>query len=190
MKTIRRHSLALLLLACVALVATPTVAQDHVPVGTPVPVQTKQVRLLLSHVHEVPSRQALEGAATNPKEILREIANDRAAGFMRDRALMALGHFADGQVWSLYASILNDDDAREATRHKVMLRAAEVFSEASLELIVPFLSHHDPQLRLTAVAALDSLEGDQARQAIAARVDAEESEIVREAMVKALRTVR
>lgn len=189
MRALRR---ILSICSVVALLAASgnAVAQDFDPTPTPVVQEQAQVRFLLTNVHEVPSMQQLQDAARDPRPVLLKIARDKSAGFLRDRALMALGHFADGEVWALYASIVNATSARESTRHKVLLRSTEVFGDSALDLVVPFLSHGDLQYRLTAVAAIKLLDSDAAREAIEARIDGESSEIVRDAMEEALITVR
>ncbi len=171
------------------IVTSTATAQDFDPTDKPVIVQQEQVQFLLTSIHEVPSRTALNEVASDPKAILMELVETRQ-GFIRDRALLALGHYADGQVWSLYASLLNDSASPEAMRHKLMMRTAEVFGESALDMVVPYLSHGDVQMRLTAVAALQSMNSVAARSELAERLDAEASPIVVDAMVKALRTVR
>lgn len=150
----------------------------------------EQVRFLLSNIHEVPSREALTDAMADPRDLLMHIARDESAGFMRNRALMALGHFPDPEVLGLYTALMRSDQTPTGTRHKVMLRAAEVFEEASVAPLSELLDHEDLQLRLTAVEALRSIGDDSAFDALEARVSREESQVVLDALFKATRRVR
>lgn len=151
----------------------------------------ERVTLLLSAYHGVPDREALEAADSSPTEVLAAIARDEAAfTFHRYRALAALSQWPDASTFSLYAELLDSPSSSEGMRHQLMPLLVRTFGETALHLVAPYLDSADLRLRLTAVAALDQMGTESAREALLNRRAVESSPLVRERIEEAVALLR
>jgi HEAT repeat protein len=151
----------------------------------------ERVTLLLSAYHSVPDREALKAADSAPTEVLTAIARDEATfTFHRYRALAALSQWPDASTFSLYAELLESPSSSDGMRHQVMPLLARTFGETALHLVAPYLESPDPQLRLTAVEALNQMGTESAREALLNRRALEPSLVVRERIEAAVAVLR
>lgn len=196
-----KYLLAALLLVAVPLVFRPVLAQDTAQ-GSPVPIpfdpthatpgtgaQTqapsqgasaetlRRAYRLLSGYHGIPPQKVLSAQFSDPRAVLLLLASDaQTPPLQRQRALEALGYFADAQVEATYVKLLKDEQAPEMARHRVMTLLAQHFPASALLHVQPFLEHEDLQFRLSAIEALRRIPGDDALRALRKAAQAEPDE--------------
>lgn len=153
------------------------------------PADVEQVRLLLSGYHGLPDEGSLR-SVKDAHEIIQVLATSDGL-LIRDRALAALGNFwPSADVYLLYANVLADPKTPDATRHRVMILAAEVFGDRAVPVIKPYLTSNDVQLRLTAVEALGRVRTEEVVAILESHAEKETNAIVLERIDKASRILR
>ena len=187
-----RAILAFLLVVSVAFTASSAFGQDAIgPNGHPVftVAERQNVLLLLTAHHELPGKDVFIDASPRARDLLLNLAKTSDSAVHQDRALLALGYWADADVYALYSHVIHAPATREGTRHRVMMRAADVFGESAVGMLKPALESADVQVRITAVTALGYVGSDSAYTVLDAHIAREESKLVIEALVKANRRV-
>lgn len=133
----------------------------------------------LSHYHQVPTREQLEKASPQARQLLFEIAQDESAFLMhRHRALYALGAWADQEVYDYLQGLLADEDTEDGLRHHLLPIMAQSFGQEALQDLVPFLTHDDPQIRISAAGAIAHIPGEAPKEALLKAMDAEKHPMV------------
>lgn len=141
----------------------------------------RSIKAWLSHHHQVPSRAELERITPEARSIVFDIARDEDVFlFHRHRALVALGHWPDQEVKSYLQTLLNNETTEDGLRHHLIPILATSFGEAALEDLRPFLIEAaDPQIRISAAAAIAEIPGDQALQLLKQALEVERHPLVR-----------
>ena len=117
---------------------------------------------------------------------LEAILNDRQGPTaLRRRAVYAARHYGEA-ARSLLTARLQDAREDQLVRRYVALAMAEGLGMASLDALVPLLTHADAGLREGIVVALGQLHNARARQLIEARRRLEQDPVVRLAIDQAL----
>lgn len=144
------------------------------------PREKEAILAWLSHYHEVPGRAQLEEVSPLARQILFEIAQDEEAFLMhRHRALYALGAWADQEVYDYLQGLLIDENTEDGLRHHLLPILANNFKEAALKDLTPFLSHDDPQIRISAAGAIAQIPGDAPRATLLKAMENEQHTMVR-----------
>ena len=135
---------------------------------------------LLSHYHEMPDRKLLEKATPDAKDIVFELARDEEAFlFHRQRALRALANWPTEEVYEYLVELLQDEQTEDGLRHHLMPVLAEGFGEEALPVLEPFLLEaSDPQIRISAAAAIATIPGDAAHKRLIEALHNEEHPVV------------
>ncbi len=115
--------------------------------------ERERVATLLSAIHEVPARAALEKAAKDPQAIVLDLAADKHFAW-RASALQALAWWPDARSLAVVRSCAERD--AENMRHRC-LRTLAQFGEAALEPLEAALQDENLQIRITAIVALGEL---------------------------------
>lgn len=167
--------------------ATPGSSPGNSPAITP----DKTAALLLSGYHQNPPKSVFKSQLANPKKVLLRFArNKKILPLQRQRALEALGYFADAQVEALYQDLLKNKQTAELVRHRVMTLLAINFPQTALPTLEPFLAHPDLQFRLTAIDAIRRIPGDSARLALQKAAKSETKSIAQKRLAQYLKTTR
>lgn len=147
--------------------------------GQPTP-ERQAIAALLSHHHDVPDRAALEDAADDPRQVVFEIArDDDSFVFHRQRALNALTHWPDEEVYDYLVGLLDDDSTEDGLRHHLLPIVADGFGDDALDAIEPYLvDADDPQIRMSAAAAIAEISSDDSRQLLQDALEVEEHPVV------------
>lgn len=145
------------------------------------PDEREIITVLLSHHHEVPDRAQLERVTTEARDIIFEIAADEDAFlFHRHRALRALTHWPDDEVYRFLHGLLVDNATEDGLRHHLIPILAAGFGERALADLEPFLRHsEDPQIRISAAGAIAQIPGEEAHNLLISALHEEENAIVR-----------
>lgn len=135
---------------------------------------------ILSHYHEVPNRRQLEAGSDEARTIVFDIAQDEDAFiFHRQRAIRALAHWPDDEVYDYLIGLLNDEETEDGLRHHLLPVLAEGFGERSLEELKQFLFEaEDPHIRISAGGAIATIPGDEAHEMLLKALQRESSPIV------------
>jgi hypothetical protein len=143
--------------------------------------EVEAITAWLSHYHRLPTAAELERVSPRAREIVFEIALDEDAFlFHRHRAIHALSHWPDHEVFDFLSGLLTDDATDEGLKHHLVMTLARGFGDRAVPLIEPFLlTHEDPQLRISAAAALAKIDGDASHQILLRALEQEENSIVR-----------
>ncbi len=160
----------------------------------PFPFDKKQLaraKLLLSGYQGLPPKKTFERSLDHPKQVLLALALDKK-GFdlYRRRALSALGYYADARVERIYVDVLADANTPEAIRHRVMFLLADHFPADALRHLAPYLHDKNLQYRLTAIAAIRRLPGDDATAALRDALKTEKNPVARKRLAQYTQVVR
>lgn len=146
--------------------------------------ERERVELLLNAYDAPASADQLGAAASNPRAVLIQIAQDPAVPeYRRFAALQALALFPNEQVRALYSAILREIPGRaEGPRiaHPTIQAMMKAFGESALIEVEPLLGSKDVQVRLTAVHAIARFGGDKGRSLLRAHAEREPNRIVLE----------
>lgn len=162
-------------------------SQDAVDGVSPTPMaedasddERDTIITLLSHHHEVPDRRTLKGVTDDARAIVFAIADDEEAfPFHRHRALRALTHWPDEEVYQYLRALLVDEKTDDALRHHLLPILADGFGDRALSELERFVRDaEDPQVRVSAVEAIASVATDDARQTLAKALDDEDHPLV------------
>ena len=150
----------------------------------------ERARLLLSGYHGMPAKAALEASLPNARQVMWRLAHD-ADGFSmhRQRALAALGYWADDAVFGLYRDLLADADTDPLMRMRLVVLLAKHFGQRALPLVAPYLDHDDVQMRLSAIDAVRRIPGQPAQDALTDRLASETNTVARDRLVEATERV-
>lgn len=139
------------------------------------------IEALLSHYHELPDRETLEESDDDARSIVFEIARDDEAFLMhRQRAMSALAHWPDDEVYEFLVEQLDDDQTEDGLRHHLLPVVANGFGEDALEDIEPYLlEDSDPQIRISAAGAIaHNIEGERGIEMLEEALEQEDNPIV------------
>lgn len=216
MHFLKNHRLIIPLSLAGLLFCTPAFAQDPLPTSpTPVPANIgvsdnsaksgkspanlpkksidshQRAGLLLSGYHGIPPKSVFDDNLAQPQKVLLSFArNEKILPLQRQRALEALGYFADAQVEALYRDLLQDKQTAEMTRHRVMGLLATNFPQTALPALEPFLEHSDLQYRLSAIDAVRRIPGDAAHLALQKAAKFETNKVAQKRLTKYTRITR
>lgn len=131
----------------------------------------------------MPSAQTLREAAKDPVAPLLFLSGrEDITPSIRSRAFEALSLVPDPRVETAYKRVLVDRQ-EEKLRHASINGYARAFPDKALSTLGPLLtSDPDPQIRLTAAAALCAFGGDEGAAAVTAHARTEKEDWVREKM--------
>jgi HEAT repeat protein len=185
------------LLATSLLLAMPADAQhtrDTTPTATPTfePAQVRKVELLLSGYHAIPSKAELDAVSPKAELIVNALVSAQdTSPFIMPRAISSLvAHWPNARTLTTLRSKLNHPKLADATRHQLLLALPALGAQVIPDLL-PYLSHADDQLRMSAAHALGQLnDHDLALKALHDALDAERDPVVREAIERAARAIR
>ncbi|MBA2661283.1 MAG: HEAT repeat domain-containing protein [Bradymonadaceae bacterium] len=167
------------------------VTRPSAPLKPDAEASHERAKLLLSGYHGLVSQAELESAVPNAREVMFDIARDKASAELhRQRAVAALGFWPDATVHALFRALLSASDSSEGLRHQLIGHLARVFGDAALADIAPYLADDDVQLRLTAISALGMLGTDEALLLLAKAGKSESNPVVLERIAQAGRHVR
>lgn len=135
---------------------------------------------ILSHYHEVPNRQQLEAGSDDARTIVFDLARDEDAFvFHRQRALRALSHWPDDEVYDYLLSLLHDENTEDGLRHHLLPVLAEGFGEKAIEDLKRYLFNaEDPHIRISAAGAIATIPGDDAHELLLQALQRETNPIV------------
>ena len=138
------------------------------------------ITVVLSHHHEIPTREDLESRTDDAREIVFEIARDEEAFlFHRHRALRALTHWPDAEVYDYLHGLLVDEDTEDGMRHHLLPILANGFGERALDDLEPFLTEAaDPQIRISAAGAISRVPGERAVEMLLSALKSETHPLV------------
>lgn len=161
--------------------AQVTPFKDATPIGV-FPVQNvEQVSLLLSGFHEVGTKAQFE-KVQNASDILVSIAKGKE-GFVRDRAILVLARYwASADVYLLMASVISNPKTSFGTRLRMMVQFGDTFGGRSIPVLKHYLTDADPQVRISALQALQATNDDAAFVLIEGHAKTESAPIVLEAV--------
>jgi hypothetical protein len=151
----------------------------------------ERAKMLLMGYHGLPSKETFEENLDDPKVVVMSIALDEG-GFSlhRKRALAALGYWADAGLMRIYNQLLQDAQAPDVLRHRVILLLAEHFPDEALGHLKPFLAHKDLQYRLSAIEAIRRLPSDEAVAALREALETETNAVAKKRLEKYTRVLR
>ncbi len=180
-----------LLMASPAFADTAPSADDHRA------EERQSVQVLLANHHELPERSLLDEAADDARQIVTDIATDEEVfRLYRQRALMALGYWADEESYQIILEHLEDDQTPNSTRHLLMPVLGEHFAhgefeERTVDTLESYLFEaDDPHLRISAAKALNHIDSDTSVQLLRRALEVEEVDFVRERIAGYARTLR
>lgn len=146
--------------------------------------ERSRIEMLLSGYHDAPSRKSLERASADPLPILLDLSVDPGVrSKVRASALHAMRLFPeDDRVWRRYIDQLEDSWSvpAPASAHTVLLSMPQGFGIRATEVLLFYLEHPDPQLRMTSAHALGTLRTARGYLAIHARAARESDKVVRQ----------
>lgn len=143
--------------------------------------QRRSIQAWLSHYHELPSRADLERISPNARSIVFEIARDEDAFlFHRQRALRALTHWPDQEVFTYLQNLLHHESTEDGLRHNLLPILATGFGVDALpDLRVFLFQAEDPQIRISAAAAINQIPGDLTHRLLLEALESERNPLVR-----------
>ena len=211
-KTPRARVMAAGAALLIALGSMPTMAQTvgtpGTPTGPPVhrsqlgdsaPTVTGEVELdpqaldqivtLLSGYEYFPTSEDLTAVVADPVPYLVHIVYDpdgRWIPIHHHRAVGALAYFPTETTRAHLDYLLSSRATPELMRHHVINAYASAFGDASLPVLEPYLHSDDLQLRLTAVAAISTVQTTRAVEVLQTALLQEPNELVQERIQSAL----
>ncbi len=151
--------------------------------------QHKAVLAELSGMEDAPTAARLTALGPGVKAELMDISADASQKrSVRARALHALGWFPDADTRAVLQSALTGDDPLMA--RKAVYGLANGWGSAALAPLTEALASPDVQLRSAAARALGSVDSPDARAALDARLQLEQTPAVRESIERALQPTR
>lgn len=164
----------------IMMVSVPAFAQTAPTHAPAAPAASKSERravsMLLSAIHELPARAEFEKAATNPQLVLVSIAAGR--GPIAERAVDALFMWPNDLTFTWATGQLVDPKTSHARLHGLLLGLATTYKGRATSHVTPFLRDADPQVRITAAAAIAKIRTDEAFAQLDAAIAAESDELV------------
>ncbi len=150
--------------------------------GVPLPELFGTWQLLMAF-DSMPDAAQLRQASSDPVAALLFLSGrEDITPAIRSRAYEALSLVPDARVRAAYQAVLGDEGA-EKMRHAAINGFARAWPQDAAEVVGALLkSDPDPQIRLTAAAALCAFSGDEGRALVEAAAAAEAEGWVREQM--------
>ncbi|RVU47924.1 hypothetical protein EA187_00360 [Lujinxingia sediminis] len=150
------------------------------------------VLMLLSQHHRAPTLKQLEGLTPRARYFVERIARDEDAfAFHRERALIALGYWADDATFNYLAGLLDNPQTDESLLHTLLPLLANSFGERAVGELTPFVLEHDNvQVRISAAAALGRLNSDEAFKILDIAIEQEPNPIARQRIEDAAARLR
>ena len=138
------------------------------------------ITALLSHHHEVPTRELLERGSDEAQQIVFEIAQDEEAFlFHRQRAIRALAYWPDDEVYNYLVALLEDETTEDGLRHHILPVLADGFGKQALDNLKPFVFEaSDPHIRISAAGAVSQIEGERAEEILLSALRSEDNPVV------------
>ena len=163
--------------------AIPTAAPATSTPATPLPPDVAdRLHELLKTRHKAPPRsefEALGVAAITPT--LHRMSRDATLfPLYRYRALEALGHWPEDDVFRLYVEVLASVSGDEPWEHDMLTLIVGVFGVRSIPVGTPYLDDPRLAIRLTVLRALANVEDPKARAILVDRSLHDPAEAVRE----------
>lgn len=142
--------------------------------------EREAIKAHLAHHHQLPDRETLEMASDNARNIVFELARDEDTFLLhRQRALKALAHWPDEEVYDYLSGLLADEQTEDGLRHHLLPVLADGFGAEALNDLVPYLlDEDDPQLRISAAGAIAHIPGDEAAQVLDEALQTEDHPVV------------
>lgn len=170
-------------LVSVGAFAQVTPFKDSRPVGVFTAQNVEQVSLLLSGYHEVGTKAQFE-KIQNVNGILTSLAKGKK-GFIRDRAIIVLARYwASADVYLLMASVISNSNTSFGTRLRMLVQLGDTFGSRALPILKHYLTDEDPQVRISALQALQATDSDEAFVLIVGHAKNENISLVLEAVKK------
>lgn len=164
-------------------VAAPAFAQTTSPApGLPPSGERAAIATLLSAAHELPPREQFAARASDPRLVLRSIADGR--GPIAERAVEAMFMWPDDRTFAFAQEQLSSDAIPRGRRNRLLLLIAGTFGERAVPTIVAHLSHDDRQVRITAAAAAALTESPVALDALEVAIASEEEQATAREMLR------
>jgi len=140
------------------------------------------VRMLLSQHHNVPDLKQLLALTPRAQEIVERIARDEDAfAFHRERALIAMGYWPDDATYAYLLGLLQDPQTDESLLHTLLPLLTNSFGERAIGDLTPvLLDHENVQIRLSAAAAIGSLNSDAGYKVLDVAIEQEPNAIARQ----------
>ena len=153
---------------------------DHVDTSG-VDDEVRAVKAWLSLHHRIPTRKELEALSPNARQIVLDVAGDEETFlFHRHRALHALVHWPDDEVFTFLVGLLHDPSTEEGMRHHLLPTLGEGFGDRAVPVLEPILlNDEDPQIRISAAAALAEVDSDAAIAVLRHALETEQHSVVR-----------
>ncbi|MFW6051441.1 MAG: HEAT repeat domain-containing protein [Myxococcota bacterium] len=146
-----------------------------------------QVRALLSGYEHVPDAETFRSLGPGAIEVLARLHRDpREAGFVRLRAIEALGAFRTARVREVLLRIARDAKAPPLFARQAVLALGQAFEGAAVDDLEPFLRHGDPLVRRATARALARTRTDAGRRCLREHLRHEEDASVRRAIERML----
>ncbi len=182
------------LLLIALLTASPAMAESP---QTHADQEREAVEVILSHHHELPERKLFEEASSDARQIVTDIATGDAANPLHEqRALMALGYWADEESFEILSDALQSEDTPENTRRLIMPVLGEHFGQAPFEertvdlLQEVLMGDDDPHTRISAGQALNEIDSEASLKVLRRALEVEEVDFVRDRLENFARTLR
>lgn len=113
----------------------------------------KHIEVLLSHYHELPSKESIDSVAGG-REALEEFAKDHNS-VRQQHAILSLAYYPDQRSFALLKALLQDPKSSETTYHQVLtVIGKHFFKGEGITILQQALNNKDMQIRLTAVYAI------------------------------------
>lgn len=148
-----------------------------------------RIVMLLSGYEYFPTAEDLTAVTADPVPYLLAIAYDTEGRWLpthHHRAVGALAYFPTAQCRSHLLYLLDSELTPELMRHHVINALANGFGDSALPELEPFLQSDDLQLRLSAVAAIGSIESSRSVEALQRALTVEDNALVRERIERSL----
>jgi HEAT repeat protein len=199
MLTFQTNKIAISAVLAISLCGVAASAQElggDGPIVDPIPVvqptvasaDVETAALLLSGFHGIADQATFAEQIAEPVPVLWSIVRDGTrAGFMRDRALIALAYWPDETLRAHLMTMLAEAPDDSMDKHTAMTLLARGFGESALSTLVPMLHSADLQIRLSAVDSLRLIGSPAAREALASARSGESHRLVLEAIDQILR---
>lgn len=147
---------------------------------------------VLSLFHEVPTREQLERVTEDARAHVFEIARDEEAFlFHRQRAIRALVHWPDQEVFDYLVELIDDEEDLEGLTHHILPVLADGFGEKALDELEPFLFEaEDPHVRISAAGAISNIPGERGVKMLQEALHAEQNPVVQSRLERFTAQVR
>lgn len=149
----------------------------------------KTTSLLLSGYHKLAPKDAFLNISNVENILIALAVNDKS--FYRERAIIALARYwPSSDLFLLMASIIAEPHTAFSTRIKLMVQFGMTFNKRAVPILSLYLKSTDPQIRISALQALQATNAVDAFKRINAHHKTEKNERVQEAILRYRRYLR